>query len=184
MFIWVDKSHLFLLSAIIPAMPMSAVLVDPIFLNDKPAHRETATQTHENEKNPCVTAVTDSRSEIHPPASIFQPPYLPTPATVGIRRGPAGLAAGSAARDLAERPAVTSGLSAPGGREHATRPWFTKPLGHRSNRSGPVPVQTGLKSKFKFEFKKMENSQKIPKNTSRCDECNGVKFSQKFIHLV
>ena len=25
----------------------------------------------------------------------------------------------------------------------------------------------------------MKNSQKIPKNTSRCDESNGVKFSQK-----
>ena len=30
----------------------------------------------------------------------------------------------------------------------------------------------------------MKNSQKIPKNTSRCDESNGVKFSQKFVHLV
>ena len=37
---------------------------------------------------------------------------------------------------------------------------------------------------FKFEFKKMKNSQKIRKNTSMCDESNGVKFSQKFVHLV
>ena len=29
----------------------------------------------------------------------------------------------------------------------------------------------------------MKNSQKIPKNTPRCDESNGVKFSQKFVHL-
>ena len=26
----------------------------------------------------------------------------------------------------------------------------------------------------------MKNYQKIPKNTSRCDESNGVNFSQKF----
>ena len=44
--------------------------------------------------------------------------------------------------------------------------------------------QTGPNSKFKFEFKKMKNSQKNPKNTSRCDESNGVKFSQKFIRLT
>ena len=61
--------------------------------------------------------------------------------------------------------------------------------GYRSNRSGPVPVWAGTKpaqiqnSKFKFEFKKMKNSQKIPKNTLRCDKSNGVKFSQKFVHL-
>ena len=62
-------------------------------------------------------------------------------------------------------------------------PGLTKPVG-----TGPVwPVtvrpsfglgryQTGPNSKFKFEFKK--KSQKDPKNTSRCDESNGVKFSQ------
>ena len=50
--------------------------------------------------------------------------------------------------------------------------------------SSLVRYQTGPNSKFKFEFKKMKNSQKILKNTSRCDESNGVKFSQKFIHLV
>ena len=44
--------------------------------------------------------------------------------------------------------------------------------------------QTGPNSKFKFKFKKMKNSQKNPKNTLRCDESNGVKFSQKFVHLV
>ena len=44
--------------------------------------------------------------------------------------------------------------------------------------------QTGPNSKFKFEFKKMKNSQKNPKNTSRCDESNGVKFSQKFVRLT
>ena len=30
----------------------------------------------------------------------------------------------------------------------------------------------------------MKKIQKIPKNTSRCDESNGVKFSQKIVHLV
>jgi len=34
---------------------------------------------------------------------------------------------------------------------------------------------TGPNSKFKFEFKKMKKSQKILKNTSSCDESNGVK---------
>ena len=51
------------------------------------------------------------------------------------------------------------------------------------NRSGLGRYQTDPNSKFKFEFKKMKNFQKIPKNTSRCDESNGVKFSQKFVHL-
>ena len=55
--------------------------------------------------------------------------------------------------------------------------------GNRSG-SGLDRYQTGPNSKFKFKFKKMKNSQKIPKNTSRCDESNGVKFSQKFVHLV
>ena len=50
--------------------------------------------------------------------------------------------------------------------------------------SGLDRYQTGPNSKFKFKFKKMKNSQKISKNTSRCDESNGVKFSQKFVHLV
>ena len=50
--------------------------------------------------------------------------------------------------------------------------------------SGLDRYQTGPNSKFKFKFKKMKNSQKIPKNTSRCDEFNGGKFSQKFVHLV
>ena len=30
----------------------------------------------------------------------------------------------------------------------------------------------------------MKNFQKKSKNTSRCDESNSVKFSQKFVHLV
>ena len=50
--------------------------------------------------------------------------------------------------------------------------------------SGLDRYQTGPNSKFKFKFKKMKNSQKVPKNTSWCDESNGVKFSKKFIHLV
>ena len=60
--------------------------------------------------------------------------------------------------------------------------------GYRSNRSGPIPVWSGMKpvqiQNFNFNFKKMKNSQKILKNTSRCDESNGVKFSPKFVHLV
>ena len=42
--------------------------------------------------------------------------------------------------------------------------------------SGSGRFQTGPNSKFKFEFKKIENSKKNPKNTSSCDESNGVKF--------
>ena len=77
---------------------------------------------------------------------------------------------------------------------YVLNPGFAKPLGPvRFDRLPVKPVrpgsglgryQTGPNSKFKFEFKKMKNSQKIPKNTSRCDESNGVKFSKKFIHLV
>ena len=59
-------------------------------------------------------------------------------------------------------------------------------VGNRSGLtgSGLVRYKTGPNLKFKFEFKKMKNSQKNPKNTSSCDESNGVKFSQKFVHLV
>ena len=57
-------------------------------------------------------------------------------------------------------------------------------VGNRTG-SGLVRYEIGPNSKFKFKFKKMKNSQKkIAKNTSRCDESNGVKFSQKFVHLV
>ena len=60
--------------------------------------------------------------------------------------------------------------------------------GYRSNRSGPVPVSAGTQpakiQNLNLNSKKMKNSQKIPKNISRCDESNGVKFSQKFVHLV
>ena len=59
--------------------------------------------------------------------------------------------------------------------------------GDRPNRSGPILVRTGT------EPAQIQNSNlnskneiflKISKNTSKCDEFNGVKFSQKFIHLV
>ena len=50
--------------------------------------------------------------------------------------------------------------------------------------SGLGRYQTGPNSKFKFEFKKRKNFQKNSKNTSRCDESNGVKFSQKFVRLT
>ena len=58
----------------------------------------------------------------------------------------------------------------------------------RFDRLPVEPVWVGTKpaqiQKFKFEFKKMKNSKKNSKNTSRCDESNGVKFSQKFVHLI
>ena len=61
-------------------------------------------------------------------------------------------------------------------------------LQNRGNRSGPVPVWAGTKptqiQNSNLNSKKMKNSQKNSKNTSRCDESNGVKFSQKFVHLV
>ena len=50
--------------------------------------------------------------------------------------------------------------------------------------SGLGWYQIGSNSKFKFKFKKWNILKKIPKNTSRCDESNGIKFSQKFVHLV
>ena len=50
--------------------------------------------------------------------------------------------------------------------------------------SGLGRYQIGPNSKFKFKLKKMKNSQKNPKNTSRCDESNGIKFSQKFVRLT
>ena len=49
--------------------------------------------------------------------------------------------------------------------------------------SGSGRFQTGPNSNFKFELKN-KNSQKISKNTSSCDESNGVKFFQIFVHLV
>ena len=50
--------------------------------------------------------------------------------------------------------------------------------------TGPETAVTGVNSKFKVEFKKMKKSQKHPKNTSSCDESNGVKFFQIFVYLV
>jgi len=41
--------------------------------------------------------------------------------------------------------------------------------------SGLGRLQTGPNLNFKFEFRKMKKSQKIPKNTSSCDKYNGVK---------
>ena len=55
------------------------------------------------------------------------------------------------------------------------------------NRSGPVPVSTGIQSAKIQNLNlnlKNEKIPKNPKNTSRCDEFNGIKFSQKFVHLV
>jgi hypothetical protein len=61
-------------------------------------------------------------------------------------------------------------------------------IGYRSNRSGPVPVWASTKplqiQNLNLNSKKMKNSLKIPKNTSSCDESNGVKISQKFVHLL
>ena len=60
--------------------------------------------------------------------------------------------------------------------------------GNRSNRFGPVTVWAGIKpaqiQNSNLNLEKMKNSQKISKNTSRCGESNGGKFSQKFVHLV
>ena len=56
-------------------------------------------------------------------------------------------------------------------------------VGNRTG-TGLVRYETGQILKFEFEFIKMKNSQKIPKNISRYDESNGVKFSQIFDHLV
>jgi len=57
-------------------------------------------------------------------------------------------------------------------------------VGNRTGQNGLVRYETGQILKFEFEFIKMKNSQKIPKNISRYDESNGVKFSQIFDHLV
>jgi hypothetical protein len=38
-----------------------------------------------------------------------------------------------------------------------------------------APVRTGFKY-FEFEFEKLKNETKVPKNTSRFIECNSVKF--------
>ena len=66
--------------------------------------------------------------------------------------------------------------------------WVPAGTGYRSNRSGPVPVWSGTKpaqiQNLNLNSKKWKILKKIPKNTSRCDEFNGVKFSQKFVHLV
>jgi len=56
-------------------------------------------------------------------------------------------------------------------------------VGNRTG-TGLVRYETGQILKFEFEFIKMKNSQKIPKNISRYDESNGVKFSQIFDYLV
>jgi len=71
---------------------------------------------------------------------------------------------------------------------------FTKSLGTGpvwpvTGQTGPArfrfgPVSNRPKFKIQIWIQKMKNSQKISKNTSRCDESNGVKFSQKFVHLV
>jgi len=50
--------------------------------------------------------------------------------------------------------------------------------------SGLGRLQTGPNLNFKFEFRKMKKFQKISKNTSSCDESNGVKNFQIFVHLV
>ena len=53
--------------------------------------------------------------------------------------------------------------------------------GYRSNRSGPVPVWAGTKPAQiqNSNLNSEKKIQKIPKNTSRCDESNGVKKFSK-----
>ena len=74
-------------------------------------------------------------------------------------------------------------------------PEFAKPVGTGpvwpvTDQTGPArfrfgPVPNWPKFKIQISIQKNEKlPKKIPKNTSRCDESNGVKFSQKFIHLV
>ena len=46
------------------------------------------------------------------------------------------------------------------------------------------PVSNRPKFKIQIWIKKMKKSQKIPKNTSSCDESNGVNIFQIFVHLV
>ena len=65
-----------------------------------------------------------------------------------------------------------------------SQPGFTKPVKPVRPGSGLGRYQTGPNSKFKFESKNEKFLKKISKNTSRCDESNGVKFSQKFVYLV
>ena len=58
--------------------------------------------------------------------------------------------------------------------------------GYRSNRSGPVPAgtQPAKIQILNLNLKNEKFPKKNHKNTSRCEESNGVKFSQKFVHLV
>ena len=59
---------------------------------------------------------------------------------------------------------------------------------YRSNRFGPVPVSAGTQpvkiQNLNLNLKNEKFSKKIPKNTSSCNESNGIKFYQKFVHLV
>jgi hypothetical protein len=68
-------------------------------------------------------------------------------------------------------------------RTGANRPVYR---GFRCYRWPPVPVCTGAYrlgfKYFEFEFKKLKNETKIPKNTSRFIESNNVKFN--LVHLV
>ena len=71
----------------------------------------------------------------------------------------------------------------PASRVHKTVGNRSDLTGYRSNRSGPVSNRP--KFKIQIWIQKMKNFQKkIPKNTSRCDESNSVKFSQKFVCLT
>ena len=58
---------------------------------------------------------------------------------------------------------------------------FTKPVGTGPVWAGTKPAQI---QNLNLNSKKWKILKKIPKNTSRFDKSNGVKFSQKFIHLV
>jgi hypothetical protein len=70
-------------------------------------------------------------------------------------------------------------------RTGANRPVY---YGVRCYRWPPGPVCTGAyRSGFKyseFEFKKLKNETKIPKNTSRFIESNSVNFFANLVHLV
>ena len=58
--------------------------------------------------------------------------------------------------------------------------------------TGPDTAVTGQTGPDRFRFGvvsnrpkfKIQKNEKNPKNTSSCDESNGVKFFQIFVHLV
>ena len=77
---------------------------------------------------------------------------------------------------------------------YVLNPGFAKPLGTGpvwpvTSQIGPArfwfgPVPNRLKFKIQIWIQKNEKFPKNPKNTSRCDESNGVNFFQKFVGVT